>query len=131
MIAAAAGVATLLAIRPPSLLRPFGGDDTHLRRATWAPAVGETAQLEPAGGGSFPARLVAVSDLAGRMPGNAGAFSLLFEASGSERHPLIGRIVHPRLGSVPLIALPVGMSGATQRYEAVVNTSRGPGGHHG
>jgi hypothetical protein len=130
LLAVGAGAAALLIPRLP-LLATDRGSGLPYERAVWTPTIGNVVGLEAVDGQKFTATVAAVSDLTGRPAGDPGAFSLLFEAPGDSRHAGVTRVTHPRLGDVPMIAFPVGRPGSRQLYEAVVNTSRSPGGHHG
>jgi hypothetical protein len=133
LAAAGAGVATLVLLRLPTLpvgsvAAPVVGD--LLDRAAWLPHVGRSIAVERDGAPPFAATLTAVRDIGGR-PGDPRVYALDLDVPGAPERAPIERVHHPTGGPVALVAFPVGPPGTSQRYEATINRTAGPGAHHG
>jgi hypothetical protein len=132
LAAAGAGVATLVLLRLPTLpVAPVATPVADLLdRSAWLPHVGRSIAVERDGAPPFAATLTAVRDIGGR-PGDPRVYALDLDVPGAPERAPIERVHHPTGGAVALVAFPVGPPGTSQRYEATINRTAGPGAHHG
>jgi hypothetical protein len=117
--------ATLLIARPGWAFAGRPGVPSHLERSSYTGLTGD-AFTASGGGGSASLTLDGVGDLPDAAAGAVDAFALAFSgAASAPLHQGIRTLSHPALGSFDVFVAAVERPDDRQRYEVVVDRSRG------
>jgi len=118
----------VLAGEAGSLLTGPSDGPLYLRRATFAPRVGDLFRISRPDRRPLPVRLVQVTTL----PSKGEAFSLLFRARRNAKlEQGTYSFHHGLLGTFPFFVVPVGRGVVGQDFQVVVNRVAVPGGTRG